>query len=264
MSYSIPKRLRAEDDLSEPLREALRELPNADPTAAQLESLRLRLGARGAVQKVPLSSLSGHTPARKLRRTIAALVLFPVAATAAVGGIVELVERATAPVIVAPAPKAAALPPNQGQHIQAGALEPPLAPNDPAPVELVPAAQPSALRAANSATNAEPLDKAPPAVIGAPPVAAFDTALSTPLAAETALLQRANAALKIDPATALALATQHRQAFPKGNLAQEREVIAIKALQALGENERARAGFASFELTYPHSAHVLELRQIVH
>jgi len=283
MSYSDPKRLRAEDGLYEPLREALRELPNSDPTAAQLESLRLRLGARAAarneelpIQELPLSSPRRHTPARKLRRTIAALVLFPVAATAAVGGFVELVQRATTQRSLPPTPRAAELRPNQRQHGVAGAAEStasvasppsPIAADDepPSAAEVAPASQPNALRTATSvATDELPEKPPPPAVSGAPPVAAFDTAPSTSLAAETALLQRANAALKADPATALALVAQHRQAFPEGKLAQEREVIAIKALQALGETQRARASFASFKRSYPHSAHVLELRQIIH
>ncbi|MEO7037484.1 MAG: hypothetical protein ABI548_26255 [Polyangiaceae bacterium] len=277
MSYSNPKRLRAKDGLSKPLREALRELPNADPTVAQLESLRVRLEVRSVRDEefprraLPFASQSRHTPARKLRRTIAALVLFPVAAAAAVGSVVELAQRA--PVHVAPRAKAAAAPANQRQRTPSGAaasaaLPVPLAANEvtPSAVEPAPAAPPIAVRTGNSATSPEvPNRSAPLAAVGAPAAATFDTApaSSTPLAAEIALLQRANSALKADPATALALATQHRQTFPNGNLAQEREVIAIKALQAMGETEQARAGLASFERAYPHSAHVLELRQIV-
>jgi hypothetical protein len=283
MSYSNPKRLRAESGLSVPLREALRELPNSDPTAAQVESLRMSLGFRATagdeelpVRVVPLSSQSRHTTVRKLRRTIAALVFFPVAAVAAVGGVVELAQRATAPVNEAPGPATGGIAPNQRQRTQSGAAAlaplptPPLASNGVAPSAAEPAhaARSVALRTPNSA-NAELSSQAastvPLASIAVPPVAAFDTApaSSTPLAAEIALLQRANAALKADPALALALATQHRQAFPNGNLAQEREVIAIRAWQAMGETQRAREGLASFERAYPRSAHVLELRQIV-
>src|SRR3954464_13684377 len=112
MSYFDPKRLRAEGDLSKPLREALRDPPNADPSAAQLESLRVRLGLRAEAREdelplrlVRLSSQTRHTPPRKLRRPIAALVLFPAAAAAAVGGVVELAQRGAAPVTIAPGQK---------------------------------------------------------------------------------------------------------------------------------------------------------------
>jgi hypothetical protein len=60
--------------------------------------------------------------------------------------------------------------------------------------------------------------------------------------------------MKSDPARALARANEHRQQFPRGALVQEREVIAIKALRALGRTGEADARSEAFAKAYPGSA----------
>jgi hypothetical protein len=269
MTIEHPRRLRAEHTLPRGLREALRELPNVAPEPAQLAALRRQLGIAAAVAEAPVQPLlvpDLRLKERRLRRTVVALLFFPVAATAAVGTVMDLhqrsVESAAAEAASATAlartraRRSAAALPRAANGADAPAVASTLEPEDlapqsspPAPVNLPrlpPAAPTSAL--ASEHAEAEPH--------------ATDSRVAT--ATELELLQRANAALKTEPAQALALAAQHRQLFPAGILAQEREVIAIKALVALGDSARARDSLTRFERAYPRSAHELELRQIVH
>lgn len=80
-------------------------------------------------------------------------------------------------------------------------------------------------------------------------------------AAETALLEKARAALQSRPGEALELTRRHRARFPKGLLAQEREVIAIEALERLGRKDAADARAAEFERRYRGSVHRPRLRR---
>jgi hypothetical protein len=72
---------------------------------------------------------------------------------------------------------------------------------------------------------------------------------------ETALLEQARAALHSRPAEALELTRRHQARFPSGVLAQEREVIAIEALERLGQREAASVRAAAFERRYRGSVH---------
>jgi hypothetical protein len=74
-------------------------------------------------------------------------------------------------------------------------------------------------------------------------------------ASETALLEQARAALESRPAEALALTQRHQSRFPHGALAQEREVIAIEALERLGRKAAAKARAGEFERRYRGSVH---------
>jgi hypothetical protein len=60
-----------------------------------------------------------------------------------------------------------------------------------------------------------------------------------PLAAELALLQRAQASLASNPAAALALTEDHARRYPKGQLGMEREIVAVDALHRLGRHAQA-------------------------
>lgn len=73
--------------------------------------------------------------------------------------------------------------------------------------------------------------------------------------AEAALLERARTIAAGDPKRALALTKEHARRFPRGVLAQEREVIAIEALRQLGLREEADGRATRFRETYPGSAH---------
>lgn len=80
---------------------------------------------------------------------------------------------------------------------------------------------------------------------------------------EIRLLQRAQDALGSSPARALQIANEHIARFPRGVLAQEREVIAISALTALGRTSEARARAARFLAAYPRSAHRRRLEVLI-
>jgi hypothetical protein len=134
-----------------------------------------------------------------------------------------------------------------------------------------------------SAPGSPPKSAPPPAPISAPAQATPPTVLSPPVAeapavappaspanvqelkpaakpapvaqlSEAELLEQARSALKGDPARALARANEHRSRFPGGVLVQEREVIAIKALRALGRGAEADRRTAAFEKAFPGSA----------
>lgn len=72
---------------------------------------------------------------------------------------------------------------------------------------------------------------------------------------EVRQLERAQDALRSNPAQALALADEHARQFPQGMLAQEREVIAIEALAKMGRTSEARARAARFKTRFPGSSH---------
>jgi hypothetical protein len=72
---------------------------------------------------------------------------------------------------------------------------------------------------------------------------------------EIDLLRRAQQALPARPQEALAAAEEHQRHFPGGVLAQEREVIVVSALVALGRRDEARSRARRFAETYPRSAH---------
>lgn len=80
----------------------------------------------------------------------------------------------------------------------------------------------------------------------APPARALD---------EASLLRRAQAALGERPGQALSLAREHARRFPDGALAQEREVIAISALERLGREREAAARAQAFERRWRGSVH---------
>jgi len=73
--------------------------------------------------------------------------------------------------------------------------------------------------------------------------------------AEVRLLQQAQDALSGSPTQALALAREHTRRFPRGTLAQEREVLAIDALVRLGRTAEAQTRADRFHSRWPGSSH---------
>lgn len=112
-----------------------------------------------------------------------------------------------------------------------------------------------------------------PAIRGAQRVAADDDAAVAPAAptpilpdhvrpsaanldAELSLLRRARAALTGGThAEALALLAEHEQRFPTGHLAEERMVLRVQALRAIGRRDEARVAAARFAAQHPGSPH---------
>ncbi len=72
---------------------------------------------------------------------------------------------------------------------------------------------------------------------------------------EGELLARAQAELGRSPAAALSLTDRHRANFPKASMGQEREVIAITALVAMGRTAEAKSRAEQLLARDPRSAH---------
>jgi hypothetical protein len=74
------------------------------------------------------------------------------------------------------------------------------------------------------------------------------------LAQERALLDlaRSNAA-RGEPALALEQVARHREQFPQGRLAEEREALGIRALLSLGRKQEAQERAQAFRTSYPNS-----------
>ena len=124
---------------------------------------------------------------------------------------------------------------------------PPPPPSIPAPVthdvaDAAPAADALPTPAAERPSAARRRARAPRAAIAPKPN-------------EAALLQKAQSALQRDPAEALALTRRHQASFPQGVLTQEREVIAIEALERLGRHDAAKKRASAFERRYRGSVH---------
>lgn len=84
---------------------------------------------------------------------------------------------------------------------------------------------------------------------------------STPTNAseEARLLLAARRALARDPATALARADEHARRFADSTLAEERELVAVRALVALDRGTEAQARAARFTERFPGSVHASAL-----
>lgn len=117
--------------------------------------------------------------------------------------------------------------------------------------ELAPRASTAAPRADEAAVPSPgaPSGGAPPSA-GPPSAGAADEAET-----EVQLLHRAQDALATDAGSSLALTVEHARRFPAGALGQEREIIAIRALLALGRAAEARARAASLLERFPGSAY---------
>jgi hypothetical protein len=78
---------------------------------------------------------------------------------------------------------------------------------------------------------------------------------------ESTLLESARLALKTDPKRAFQLTQEHAKRYPNGLLSQEREVIAIEALNRLGKRDAAKARGIEFNENFPGSALEPRLQQ---
>lgn len=126
----------------------------------------------------------------------------------------------------------------------------PIEPSTPAP-SVVPEAPAQASAIAPSPSH--------PAASMGPSGASRDT----PTLSEPELLGDAQAALAGNPARALSLCEKHRRLFPHGVLVQEREVLAIEALDRLGRHAQAVDRGARFLKAFPSSAHRSKIVGIV-
>jgi len=161
-----------------------------------------------------------------------------VAAAFAAGGVWLATSRAPAPPGHPTAP-AATLAERAGAV--AGATQP-MERSAPPPAE--PAAAPSGLDEAAKA-------------------AGVDAPRTRATVSEADLLGQAQASIASNPARALALAERHRQLFPHGVLVQEREVLAIEALERMGRRTEASRRADRFSKAFPGSAHRSKIETIL-
>jgi hypothetical protein len=133
----------------------------------------------------------------------------------------------------------------------------------PGPAAAATASAPSA-----SASPTDPAAQSPRLPSGTPPSArerlpaprpplppASAPARDAPLERERTLLDMSRTALaRGDAAAALASLDTHAREFPRGQLAEEREVMTIQALVATRRLSEARQRAAAFRTTYPASA----------
>ncbi|MGV3626043.1 MAG: hypothetical protein ACO1OB_34860 [Archangium sp.] len=146
--------------------------------------------------------------------------------TLGLGGGVLLARREPAPVLQPPAPIVVVQEPV--------AVEPPPAPV----VEVPPAPAPKVIKR---------VEVPPPA---------------TPSAdEELELIQAAMAAPSA--AQSLALVEQHVTKFPESTFAQEREVLAVKALMQAGRVDEAKARAEAFRVKWPTSPHLLRVESLI-
>jgi hypothetical protein len=78
---------------------------------------------------------------------------------------------------------------------------------------------------------------------------------------EVELLRRARAALNHQPRDAFRLTETHREHYPRGVFAQERDALAIEALLRAGDLEQARDLAARFVRAHPGSPHAHRFRE---
>jgi outer membrane protein assembly factor BamD (BamD/ComL family) len=89
------------------------------------------------------------------------------------------------------------------------------------------------------------------------------TASSTAGASEVDLLRQARAVLASRPREAFAITQSHRQQYPQGVFAQERDALAIEALMRAGEMGTARGLAERFVREHPSSPHTHRFNETI-
>ena len=283
------ERLSASEDSE--LVSALTVMKQRVPDASQLAALAAQLSAQG----LPITSGAPAVPpvvrgAARLRR----VSLIVGSALVGVGAVVLLLPRASLgppppPPVTAPvdlrdpigstpslptareraAREASSLPANTGAPDSAGNPAPPpdLA-RDPAERNVLEAAPRAGLPPASANVTSAPSAQAREAG-GAKalrsvssPLGSGPESLTAARPSELVLLRDARLALRTSPSQALGLTEQHAMLYPRGAMAQERELIAISALASLGRRSAALARAADFERNFPNSPYRKQVTQL--
>lgn len=213
--------------------------PDAAPALAAAMLTKIHLAAVAATVPWSLPRVPAWVPVATL-----------VAGTVAGVGLERLVLRpvpTAAPVAAAPAPLPE--PPPRAAELAGVA-----APLPTAPVHQKPRPRPAS----------PPADPTPAPVLSPAPEPAPQPEVPAPAPAdrlreERVLIDTARAALRRSPADGLAAIEQHARLFPQGQLAEEREALAVQLLLNLGREGEARARFAAFAKAFPSSALVAAL-----
>lgn len=258
-----------------PLGSSIEVLRDNVPDATELASLASRL----ALQGLDVTAQAPSKPAKTWKRWAIG------GAGGAAAVLVWLALRGSQPMPHATLSKASAPPPSPAAVIEeqvatrrpanvagnarapGAATESTLAPSN-APLPTTPddskAPNEATAPASPSKGLSEPARSAAqspvaPSRPGAPSVST-GTAAGAPLGVDAAtapseieLLRDARFALRQSPGRALELTDQHVRLYPQGKLTQERELLAISALVALGRRTAALSRGASFERLFPAS-----------
>jgi hypothetical protein len=278
-------RLLAEDALPQSLVAGLRA---RGPDATELASLASRLALQG-IDVTPPPSGGGPAPWKKWAAAGGGSVAIAVAwlalrapvdapktpgVTAAPGAVAE--QTPSPPGATAPSATGAVAPGQGARDAQppsataaspaaAAPAEVATAPEQPAtergstpPAERA-LAEPSPAegsRSVESSASASPsrsVDRAPSKRSGPGSTTSPIDSQPAGTPTEIELLRDARLALRQSPARALELAEQHARRYPGGKLTQEREVLAISALVALGRRTGALDRAARFDAAFPTS-----------
>jgi hypothetical protein len=241
--------LKQRAELSEELRSALQS-GGVEPSAAELGLLTSKVAAALAVplalpaaaevsassasKVLGLASAQTTLPLWKLGVWVLGGVALGVGLSAAVTGL----SATDSPTPRALAPRGTSAPSlDSARPALAHSVEPPSLPS------AAPFAAPSPRPAPSSTVAADEL--------------------MLPKESELSLLHRAQQSLRLDPARALQLATQHELEFPGGALAQERDVIEVDALIRLRRLPEAEARAERFVSKYPGSAHAVRVARLL-
>lgn len=237
------------------LRALLRSADLDEPSDAQLERLTLRVaflfplmpgggaggdGGGGGQVPVPATGAAAATGAvTKVGLSISGVKAVIVATSiATVGGGIAVVSSLPKPAAIAPVIERQ-LAPAEPAHFEKVVAEPP------GPVVLPP-----------------PLVK--PAVAPRERVEQVSPAPESPSETEDELVKDAVQLIRSgEAAGALARTEQHVTLFPTGEMAQERELVAVEALMALGRVDEASARAQAFRARWPTSAHITQLDSLV-
>ncbi len=153
----------------------------------------------------------------------------------------------------------------------------PVAQNQPATLPAAPLA-PAVEAVAKPSVGASHKSTAPhsvaaplaaPAPVGAEPAApsvsepAAAPSAADRLAKEVAQLSEVKQALRTDPARALVLAEAGHKEFADGALRQEREALALSALQKLGQTDALNARGTAFLKRYPQSSFASQVERML-
>lgn len=175
------------------------------------------------------------------------------------GGSLLLPASAPAPGLHAAAASAPVSAAATGHHAPANPPVPAASPDPGRPVSPSSGASPTAALASGGSSP----DSTAPAPADSAPPASQDSPSASPAEAEADYLRRAHAQISSSPAQALSLAEAHPLRYPDGKLGQEREMIVIGALAALGRTSEAESRARAFIARFPDSAHRRRLEVMV-
>ena len=275
---SDPRRWLESPESNGPLGELLRSAVDDDPTAKQLDGLKLKIaplflippggapgpggggggGGDGGVGGASGAGASGAGGAAVAGGAVAKLgvtkLLLGALAGAAIGGGVVASLRTPAVIPPPPAPLVAApvvVAPPPGPSVVTPAPEPV------APPPAAPVAKPKPTQQRIVTADAPPV---PAPIVAAPVPAVAEPARDADLDSVQDSMSALEAG-RFDEA--LRVADAHAARFPSSSMAQEREVVAIEALVRLGRVDAARTRAATFRSSWPASTHLLRIESLV-